>query len=114
MRFIYYTNNIVLALTVLGYSFILPGMFMQFILGILQVLFFIVLLFNYNKFSERIQKHLQSYAIITGITLLVLFSNIGFEFLSDSTTWFLTTILIPMAIAGYFTYIIAELQKRVL
>lgn len=114
MKFIYYTNNIVLALTVLGYSFIFPGMFMQFILGILQVLFFIVLLFNYDKFSERIQKHLQSYGIITGIFLMIFFISVGFDNLLNSTTWFLITILIPMSIAGYFTYIVAELEKRVL
>ncbi|WP_046756913.1 hypothetical protein [Kordia jejudonensis] len=111
MKFIYYTNKIVLVLTIIGYSMLYPGLFMQVILGGIQVLFFLVLLFNYDKFSKKIKDHLLIYGIIASCYLLVLFSNP--ETSNDVITMICMTV-IPMIIASYFTYIVYELKKKVL
>ncbi|KAB8154074.1 hypothetical protein EZY14_006460 [Kordia sp. TARA_039_SRF] len=114
MKFIYYTNNIVFALTILGYSLLFPGLFMQIILGILQVLFFIVLLLNYEKFSTKIKEYLLIYGTLTMAFLLLFFLGESFMESLNTLGYVIFNILMPLGIAGYFTYIVAELKKCVL
>jgi len=109
MKFIYYTNNIILGLTLLGYTMIIPGLMMQFVLGGIQVLFFFVLLFNYNKFSKKMKKYLHIYGVLASSFLLWYFIDI-----KTFSSSFLMTILFPMSIASYFTYIVYQLKQNVL
>ena len=55
MKFIYYTNNVVFYSTLVLYLTVIYGMFMQVILGGIQIILFFILLFNYDKFSEKIK-----------------------------------------------------------
>jgi hypothetical protein len=82
---------------------------MQILLGGVQVLLFLVLLFNYGKFSKTIKQHLLIYGLLTGTFLIFFFSL--FKFFNQN--WGLI-IFIPMGIATYFTYIMYELKKKVL
>ncbi|MBC8755728.1 hypothetical protein H2O64_13715 [Kordia sp. YSTF-M3] len=109
MKFIYYINNIFFGLTLLGYLTIIYGMYLQILLGCIQLLFFIVLLFNYHKFSQRIKEHLTTYGILTSFFLLWFFLN--------NHTLGITILFImiaPMLIATYFTYIVYQLNQKVL
>lgn len=116
MKFIYYTNNIFYYLTLVLYLTIIYGMFMQILLGGVQVILFLVLLFNYNKFSERIKQHLSTYGILSTIFLLIFFSILGYktDILENSILLILFFILIPMSLGTYFTYIVYQLKKQVL
>ncbi|MCH2194078.1 hypothetical protein [Kordia sp.] len=109
MKFIYYTNNIILALTVLGYSMLFPGLMMQVVLGGIQVLFFLVLLFNFNKFSKKIKTHLLIYCMLT-IFCLSLYYGSSPKFGKN----LFSLIMLPMGIASYFTYIVYKLNQTVL
>jgi len=111
MKFIYYTNTIVLGLTILGYSMIYPGILMQIPLGGIQVLFFFVLLFNYDKFSKKIKKHLAIYGLVTSCYLLLIFADHN---ISIPSIGIAAITLVPMSIAIYFTYIIHKLKTKVL
>jgi multisubunit Na+/H+ antiporter MnhE subunit len=83
---------------------------MQIVLGFVQVLLFLILLFNYDKFSEKIKSHLTIYGVLTGCYLLWFFS--GYHPKND---WMLLLItLVPMSIGTYFTYIVYQLKKKVL
>lgn len=110
MKFIYYTNNTVYSITLLLYLTIIFGMYMQILLGIVQLLLFFTLLFNYKKFSEKMKSHLIIYGMLTGGYLLWFFSGLH---LQDSLMLFLIT-LVPMSIASYFTYIVYQLKQNVL
>ncbi|AXG67949.1 hypothetical protein KORDIASMS9_00131 [Kordia sp. SMS9] len=114
MKFIYHINNIVFALTILGYTLIIPGLFMQLVLGIIQLIFFIVLLCNYDKFSKRIQDHLKIYGAVASLSLLLFFNGDLINTALNTSIVPVFSIIIPLGIAGYFTYIIVELEKRVL
>jgi hypothetical protein len=109
MKFIYYTNKVFFIITIALYVIIIFGMLMQILLGGVQVLLFLVLLFNYGKFSKTIKQHLLIYGLLTGTFLIFFFSL--FKFFNQN--WGLI-IFIPMGIATYFTYIMYELKKKVL
>lgn len=109
MKFIYHTNKIVYIITVALYITVIYGMLFQILLGAIQVIFFFVLLFNYDKFSKEIKQHLGIYGALSGIFLVVFFSSL--EFFGQN---FLLIIFIPMGIATYFTYIVYQLKQRVL
>ncbi|WP_298518786.1 hypothetical protein [uncultured Kordia sp.] len=109
MKFIYYTNNIILGLTILGYSMLFPGLMMQIVLGGIQVLFFFILLFNYNKFSKKIKTHLLIYCVLATSCLLCYY---GATQIFSNNIYIL--IFLPMSIAIYFTYIVFELNQKVL
>ncbi|WP_298422257.1 hypothetical protein [uncultured Kordia sp.] len=111
MKFIYYTNNTIYGLTLLGYLTIILGLYMQILLGVIQILFFLVLLFNYDKFSKNIKDHLSIYGttiLLYFIFILYMKNNIYPEY------GILISILIPMTIGTYFTYIVSQLKQQVL
>ncbi|MEM6720448.1 MAG: hypothetical protein AAF611_14070 [Bacteroidota bacterium] len=112
MKFIYYTNNIVYSSTIVLYLtlvlFVL-GMYMQILLGIIQILLFFVLLFNYDKFSKNIQNHLVTYGILTLVFLLWFFN-----FYKYTDFGMPIIILGPMSLGTYFTYIVYQLKQKVL
>jgi hypothetical protein len=110
MRFIYYTNNTLFVLTLLGYTVIIPGLAMQMVLGVIQVLFFIVFLFNYEKFSKGMKQQLVTYGMLM-ITYLFIFFNASDPY--SEGKWFLL-VFVPMIIGSYFTYIVHQLNQRVL
>ena len=91
-------------------------MYMQVFLGGIQVILFFVLLFNYEKFSEKIKQHLSTYGILTTIFLLYFFFTLGYvnDTLENSLLFLCLFILIPMSLGTYFTYIVYQLKKQVL
>ena len=109
MKFMYYTNNIIYVLTLVLYTTIIFGMYMQVLLGIVQVLFFLILLFNYGKFSKTIQLHLKIYGIITTAFLIIFWSLV-----SNTSGSIIFFFVVPMLIGTYFTYIIYKLNQQVL
>ena len=110
MKFIYNINGITYSITLLLYLTIILGMYMQIVLGFVQVLLFLILLFNYDKFSEKIKSHLTIYGVLTGIYLVWFFSGIHPK--SDWTLLLVT--LVPMSIGTYFTYIVYKVNQKVL
>ncbi|MFK7748635.1 MAG: hypothetical protein AB8B65_09605 [Kordia sp.] len=111
MKFIYNINGVIYSITLLLYLTIYLGMLMQILLGIVQVLFFFILLFNYDKFSEKIKNHLKVYGVLSGIYLVCFFSE-----LYPRNNWMILILitLIPMSIGGYFTYIVHQLNRKVI
>ena len=117
MKFIYYTNNIIYYLTLVLYLTIIYGMFMQVFLGGIQVILFFVLLFNYDKFSERIKQHLSTYGILSTLFLLLFFGLLNYTdtILSNSIYFSIGLyIVIPMSLGTYFTYIVYQLKQQLL
>ena len=114
MKFIYYTNGSIYLLTILGYFTIYLGMLMQMVLGLSQVLFFLILLLNFNKFSKQIKKHLMTYGILTGLLLLLFFFGDPFVRTLDRTVSIVLVFFLPMVIGTYFTYIVYQLNQKVL
>lgn len=114
MKFIYYTNNIVITLTILGYTVLFPGLMMQAVLGGIQVLFFIILLFNYHKFSQQIKEHLLIYGTLTTVFLLLFFFGESLMKSLNTIAHVIVIVIMPLSIASYFTYILMKLNKRVL
>lgn len=90
-------------------------MFMQILLGGIQVILFFVLLFNYDKFSERIQNHLITYGVISTLFLLFFFysMSVGESPIVSLGITFWSIILIPMSLGTYFTYIVYQLKKQI-
>ena len=116
MKFIYYTNNVVFSSTLVLYLTVIYGMFMQIILGGIQIILFFILLFNYDKFSEKIKKHLSIYGALTTIFLLFFFFAINYEntIYGNTILSIGLFILVPLSIATYFTYIVYQLKQHVL
>lgn len=71
---------------------------MQMFLGIIQVLFFLVLLFNYDKFSNEIKNLLLIYGMLT-ITYALIFFQLPEAY--QKGNWLLIAI-IPMIIGSFF------------
>ncbi|WP_420574752.1 hypothetical protein [Kordia sp.] len=116
MKFIYYTNNIFYYITLALYLTIIYGMFMQILLGGIQIILFFVLLFNFDKFSEKIKQHLSIYGILSTIFLLCFFYwvTIGEGSPLSGTLTMCLIILLPMSLGTYFTYIVYQLKQQVL
>lgn len=116
MKFIFYTNNTFYYLTLVLYLTIIYGMYMQIILGAIQVILFFVLLFNYNKFSRKIKKYLSIYGILTTIYLVLFFGILSSNLIDVASVlpFIIAIILIPMSLGTYFTYIVYQLKKQVL
>ncbi len=109
MKSIYRINNIAYIFTIVLYITVYLGMLMQVLLGGIQILLFFILLFNFDKFTKVIQRHLLAYGMLSAIFLMCFFSST--EFFGQN--W-IFLIFIPMGIATYFTYIVYQLKQQVL
>lgn len=92
--------------------YVVYGMYAQFLLGIIQLLIAIILLFFKKNFTSTIKRHLINYwksvIIIAFILLIICISNN----LNDSITPIVIVFIIPMLIATYFVYITYLIQKQ--
>ncbi|WP_430411965.1 hypothetical protein [Kordia sp.] len=107
MKFIYYINKIAFIITIGLYITVYLGMLMQVLLGGVQVIFFFILLFNYDKFTKIMQRHLLTYGTLSAVFLICFFSST--EFFGQN--W-IFLIFIPMSLATYFTYIVYQLKQQ--
>lgn len=104
-----YINRFLIATTGVLYLTIFLGLFAQIVLGAFQVLTGFVLLFFLDKMHEKGRKGLINYwisVLIYGAVYLL----IGFDDLDDF--WVIMYILIPLTIAGYFTYVLESLKNK--
>lgn len=104
-----YINRFLMFITVALYFTIIFGLYAQVVLGAFQVLTGFILLFFLDRIPTGLRNHLLCY---WGLTLVYgAFCLISrFEGLGD--IGFIMIILIPMSIAGYFTYILESLKNK--
>src|SRR5690606_19312614 len=116
MKSIYIINKILFIINFLLYAmvntFFLALMF-QVLLGAVQILIFIYLLYQFKKFSPRGQKLIITYGI------LVIFYAIVFLLQNEYNEFFINDILtgvfialIPMLLAGFHVYITYQLKNN--
>lgn len=109
LNILIWINRIVLTITIILYATLILGLYAQIVLGFTQVLSAVILLFFVKQFSLKNQNRITIY---WGITLFY-----GLLYLADlfdklDSLWVVMLILIPLSIAGYFTYIIESLRKE--
>lgn len=115
MKLLHYINLVIYVCTVIPYITIyyaMIGMYMQFLLGIVQLLIAIVLLFFTNSFDSKTQKLLGSYwfftlAIIASITYVY-----NRDMIQNDMVQIVTLYVIPMIIATHFLRITYLIQKK--
>ena len=102
-------NRVVLAITLILYTTIFLGLYSQIVLGITQVFSAILLIPIVTKVSNKHKIRLSIYFII--ITIYGLSHLLGtLEKLDDFII--LIIIVIPMSIAGYFTFILESIKRE--
>ena len=97
--------------TLLLYLTIFLGLYAQIVLGFFQVIVALVLLGFLGKLSKKLTKHLIVYWIIVLLYgLLYLLEVKIFNIMGD--LWWFVIVVVPMSIAGYFTYVLESLKKN--
>ena len=104
-----YINRFFMLTTLVLYLTVFWGLLAQIFLGAFQVLTGLFLLFFLNRIPEKIKKHLMYYWI--SVLIYGAFYLIN-RFESFEDYWVLSIILVPMGIAGYFTYILESIKKQ--
>lgn len=108
MKIIYRINQIVLVTTGVLYLTIFLGLYAQIALGAVQIVSALILLGFWGELLQKTKKELSIYWIIVIIY--------GFLWLIDSPLlddYFITTVVvIPMAIACYFLYILYSIKNK--
>ncbi|AUC75499.1 hypothetical protein [Olleya sp. Bg11-27] len=109
MRIIYLINKIALITTLILYLTIFLGLYAQIVLGTLQVISALGLLFIWNKLSIKNKKELLVYWLLT-ITY-----GLGWLATDNINNGFIVVfliIIIPISIAIYFVTILHSITKK--
>lgn len=104
-----YLNRFIFIVTGILYLTIFMGLYAQIILGIYQLIVGSILLFFVNKMPVDLKKRLINYWISV-LAYGTFYLLTGFEGLKDFGI--VIIVLIPLTMAGYFTYILESLKKR--
>jgi hypothetical protein len=110
LNILIWTNRVVMSITGILYLTIILGLYAQVVLGFTQVLSAIILLFVIKKISIENQNRITIY---WGLTI-----SYGLVYLADifnqlESFWIIIFILIPIGIAGYFTFILESIKKEI-
>lgn len=101
-------NRIMLVLTVVLYLTLIYGMLAQILLGFFQLMVAIVLGMRWFRLTESNKKKLSYYWCSVVLYFLLWFTPV-FQFTTFS--WLVISI-IPMIIAGYFTYFLESFVAK--
>lgn len=86
------------------------GFLLEILLGIVQVLSSLVLIFFWKQFSKNVKEKLINYWVVTGVYLLLWF--IDWKFLNDWIIYIVGVGLIPMGIAIYFLNLLNVIREE--
>ncbi|MDT0558419.1 hypothetical protein RM697_07165 [Ichthyenterobacterium sp. W332] len=109
MKYIYYTNKFVIITTAILYLTLYLGLYAQIVLGFVQIISSLLLLFHWKLFSKKSKSRLYCYYTITityGLCWLFdwpLFNSMLFGIIA--------IIIIPMSIATYFFITLSNIYK---
>ncbi len=115
MKILHCANCCFYILTIIPYItiyFVMYGMYAQFLLGVIQLILALILLFSLKKFNLDIRKHMKRYWMsVLGILsfIWVISKSSGIK---DDVIQVLFVFVIPMIIASYFVYITYLIQKQ--
>lgn len=102
-------NRVIFGITLVLYLTVIFGLYAQIVLGAYQVLIAVTLLFFMRRISIKNQKLLAIYwFLVISYGLLWLFDC----FRNLNGLWVITFIVIPLGIAGYFTFILESLKTK--
>lgn len=105
-------NRIVLALTLLLYITVILGLYAQVVLGAVQILFFIILVICNNKINEKQSRNLLRYFVMVVLYFFALyFIRENHLDIKHEAVFIIGLIIIPLTLAGFFTYIVEEIRK---
>ncbi|MEH6536417.1 MAG: hypothetical protein V7719_08505 [Psychroserpens sp.] len=108
MKIIYNINKVAFIITLALYVTVIYGMFSQMILGGIQVISATILFLFWKNFSKKTKEHLSIYWAISSIYGICWL----FKWNSFNETFILVfgIMILPMAIAGYFLYILNSIK----
>lgn len=106
MKILYNINKIVLIITIVLYLTIIFGLYAQIVLGVIQILTAISLLFLLNSLKKEQKLQLLIYWL-----LVILYGIRWYIKIDLKDFWWLGIIVIPMCIAGYFLYILRHIKN---
>ncbi|WP_299442520.1 hypothetical protein [uncultured Aquimarina sp.] len=109
MKTIHNINKWSFIITLFLYLSVIGGLLAQIVLGVVQVILGLNLLFNWKNLSSQSKKHVSVYWMIVllyGFTWLIL------DFSFRDSVGFIYFMLIPMSIASYFVYITYQIKKN--
>lgn len=110
IKVLYTINYVWFFITIALFITIYFGLLAEILLGAIQVISSLLVLFYWKELQEKQKDKLRYYWIITGIYLTLWLFDWGF--LND---WFLFIVgigLIPMGIATYFLMILKSIRKE--
>ncbi|MDH7444827.1 hypothetical protein [Aquimarina sp. 2201CG14-23] len=106
MKTIHKVNKWSFIITLLLYITVYFGLLAQVLLGLIQIIIALNMLFNWNSFSKKNKIHLGSYFLLVITYGLILLTDIG------NTSFILIYLtVVPMSIAAYFVYITYRIKK---
>jgi len=110
MKIIYYINKIILLLTAILYITIFYGLYAQIVLGFIQVLSSLILLFFWKRINKKQKVKIYIYWILITIYGLCWLAQIGNHF--NTFMWVLGLIIIPLSLSIYFFTILNQIKNN--
>jgi len=110
MKAIYITNKAILIITIILYLTLILGLYSQIVLGAIQVITSIILLFYWKRIEQKIKTKLYKYWIM--ISVYGLLWLINWDSSIEFYVFVLGIIAIPLSIAMYFFFILKKIYKQ--
>ncbi|MBU3010639.1 hypothetical protein KO506_04460 [Polaribacter vadi] len=108
--YLVYLNRFIFGATIILYATIFLGLMAQIILGGFQLLTAIFLMFLYNRINQsRIQQQIIYWCFVIAYGLLWFLDLIN---PNSDFYGFVFYILIPLSIAGFFTFILESIREE--
>ena len=108
MKILYNLNKIVIISTVVLYVTLIFGLYAQIVLGATQVLSALILFLFWKNFNNKTKEQL--YIYWTLVIIYGVFWLIDLDAFNETFIIIFGIMVIPMAIAGYFYYIINSIK----
>ncbi len=115
MKALHYINCFFYLITIIPYLTIyyaMVGMYVQFILGFVQIIIAIILLFYTKKYNKNIKEHILYYWSSVLVILFIILALSKSNNIGNDIIQIAFIIIIPMLIASYFVYITYLIQKQ--
>ena len=110
-----YINRFLMVVTFILYITIILGVCMQIALGGFHILSSIILIFRWKNLNSSEKNNLKKYFSMVVFYLCLWLVESHFMLLTNSGSLIVFgLIIVPMSLAGYYTYILENLMKRML